>query len=250
VTITAVTPVSPIPAHPDTAILDETVESVRHFLPDVEIFLCFDGVRDAQADRKADYEEAVRRILWKADHDPLWRPVCPFVFDSHLHQVGMMRAVIDEIRTPLLMYVESDTPLLTDRDIDFDKIAAFLTAGRSDLVRLFHEEVVPYDHQHLYFGHEDGFLRTSQWSARPHVATVDYYRRILRDHFTENANSYLEDRVHTFAQQAYRDRGIEGWRREHCLHVYDPHGDGQNMRRSGHLNGRGNAPKFETEQVF
>lgn len=246
--ITVVVPVSPIPSHPATDILDETIESVRHFLPEAEIIPTFDGVREQQSDCKSDYEEHIRRVLWKADHT--WGNVCPFVFDRHLHQVGMMRAMIGEIRTPLLMYVESDTPLLTDRDIDFDAITRFIISGRSSLVRLYHEEVIPPEHAHLYHGSEDGFIRTSQWSQRPHVASTDYYRRILRDCFVDNANSFIEDKMHTWAEQSYRLRGVEGWRNEHCLHLYDPDGDGLNMRRTKHLDGRADGPKFEELQVL
>ena len=249
--ITAVIPVSPIPSHPDTAILDETIQSIRHFLPDIEILLTFDGVRSELEDRRADYEEHIRRVVWKAAHE--WGNTVPFVYDWHKHQIGMMRAMIGEIRTPLLMYVEHDTPLLVDREIDFPMITEFLVSDRSHLVRLYHEEVIPYEHLHLY--HEaDGlnFIRTSQWSQRPHVARVDYYKRIIlgEECFRPDANSFIEDKMHTWAEQAWRCRGFQGWFNEHRLHVYDPHGDGQAMRRSGHTDGRKDAPKFEDSQIL
>ena len=42
--ITIIVPVSPIASHPDTAILAETIESIRYHHPTAEIFLTFDGV--------------------------------------------------------------------------------------------------------------------------------------------------------------------------------------------------------------
>jgi hypothetical protein len=244
--ITIVMPVSVIPSHPEINILTETVESVRHHLPDAEIILTFDGIRDAQADRKPDYEEAIRRILWKADH--CWGNVAPFIYDVHAHQVGMMRGVIDEIRTPLLMYVEQDTPLCIDREIDFDRIIKFLCDGRSDLVRLHHEASVLDAHSHMVHGMEpDGpFLRTSQWSQRPHVAAVEFYRRILTDHFSEHAKCFIEDKMHGVASEAYICEGMNGWRG--CrLHIYAPDGD---IKRSWHSDGRAGGSKYEADQVF
>jgi hypothetical protein len=244
--ITVVTPVSVIPSHPDIDILTETVESVRHHLPDAEIILTFDGVRGEQSERRADYEEAIRRILWRADHH--WGNVAPWIFDEHTHQVGMLRGVIDEIRTPLLIYVEQDTPLCVDRDIDFEAITEFVAGGRSALVRLHHEAAIPDEHGHMIHGMEpDGpFLRTSQWSQRPHVAAAGFYRRILADHFSEHAKAFLEDKMHGVASEAYILHGMNGWC-EYPLHIYAPDGD---IKRSWHSDGRAGESKYESDQVF
>ena len=61
--ITAVIPVSPIKSHPEIGILTETLDSIRHHLPDAEMIVTFDGVREEQEDRRGDYEEATRRTL-------------------------------------------------------------------------------------------------------------------------------------------------------------------------------------------
>lgn len=246
--ITAVIPVSPIPAHPDTAVLDETIASIRHHLPSAEIMVTFDGVRPEQENRRADYAEFTRRMLWKLDH--VDGHTCPFVFDQHLHQTGMMRAVINEIRTPLLMYVEADTPLVTDEPIDFPAVAEFLMAGRSDLVRFHHEGVIPPVHRHMVHGieqHGATFIRTSQWSQRPHVASVAFYRRILDGCFSQTACSFIEDRMHGVADEAFRVDGIMGWR-QFALHIYA--GDPANLKRSYHLDGRAGSAKYDAGQVF
>ena len=118
--ITVVTPVSPIKSHPDTTILEETITSVRTLLPSAEIFLTFDGVRDEQKSRQADYDEFIHRTLWLSDH--VWGNVVPFLFEEHQHQSGMMRHIIDKIDTSLLLYVEQDTPIVTDEPIDMPAI--------------------------------------------------------------------------------------------------------------------------------
>lgn len=249
--ITVVTPVSPIPSHPDTAILEETLDSVRHHLPDAEIILTFDGVRKEQADRKADYDEFTRKALWLADHK--FGNVLPLMFNKHQHQTGMMRPALNEIKTPLLMYVEADTPLVTDYSIDFDAITRHILSGASSTVRLHHEGVIPTDHVHMMHGSDAvgewgvGFIRTSQWSQRPHVSSVAYYRRILHSYFSPQSKSFIEDQMHGVVDEAFKVDGMAGWL-QHRLHIYDP-GDG-NLKRSYHLDGRAGEAKYDATQVF
>lgn len=244
--ITVVVPVSPIKSHPDTAILDETLASIRHHLPKAEIFLTFDGVRKEQEHRRRDYNEFIRRALWNADHK--YGPVLPFLFDDHMHQSGMMRAALAEIDTPLLMYVEQDTPLVTDEVIGWRGIKDIITSGVSNVVRLYHEGVLQPEHAHLMHGTDClQFIRTSQWSQRPHVASTAYYRRIMDSHFTTEAKSFIEDRMYGVLEEAYkRDRDL-GWH-QHRIHIYDP-GMG-NMKRSYHTDGRAGEAKYDDSQVY
>ena len=243
--LTIVTPVSPIKSHPDTAILEETITSIRTLFPTSEIFLTFDGVRAEQEHRRADYNDFIHRALWLADHT--WGNVVPFLFDTHQHQSGMMRHIIDKIDTTLLMYVEQDTPLVTDEPTDLDKIEQFIVDGNSNVVRLYHEGVMPEEHHHLMHGRTDVFIETSQWSQRPHIASTAYYRRILDSHFTADAKCFLEDRMYGILEEAERIDGYQGWV-QHRVHIYDPgHG---NMKRSYHTDGRAGEAKFDDTQVY
>lgn len=252
--ITVVTPVSPIKSHPDTAILDETLDSIRHHFPSAEIILTFDGIRAEHASRRRDYEEFIRRALWRADHH--YGGVCPFVYEEHRHQSGMMRAILDEIRTPLILYVEQDTPLVTDEPIDWDAIASLISSGESNLVRLHHEAHIPTEHKHMMHGeitfgapqhYPAQFTRTSQWSQRPHIASLAYYRRIMADNFSDNTKCFLEDVMHGAVDNAYRRDGLAGWM-QHRLHIYTPHGG--NIKRSYHTDGRAGEPKYDADQIW
>lgn len=252
--ITAVVPISPIPSHPDTTILQTTLDSIRHHLPDAEVILTFDGVRPEQEDRRADYEEHIRRALWLADHH--YGNMLPLVFDRHLHQVGMMRAALPKIDTTQLLYVEADAPLVTDEWIDFSGICDFIASGRSNLVRLHHEAVIPQAHEHMMHGRthwgsklsgETTFVITSQWSQRPHVASKAFYRRIMDGCFTPDAKSFIEDKMHGVVDEAFNIDGIYGWD-QYRLHIWDP--DNGNMKRTYHLDGRAGGPKFDDAQVY
>lgn len=244
--ITVVVPASPIKSHPETAILDTTLDSIRHHLPEAEIILTFDGVRAEQQDRYDAYEEFIRRALWRADKH--YGAVCPFIFEEHRHQSGMLRAVMDEIRTPLMMYVEADTPLVTDESIEWDAITEFILSGESNLVRFSHEASIHPEHKHLMLGQDgDLFMRTAQFSARPHVASVAYYRRLLESHFSEKSCCFLEDRLYGVVENAYFRDGFQGWN-QHRLHLLTP--TGNSIKRSSHLDGRAGEPKWDETQVY
>jgi len=245
--ITAVIPASPIRSHPGVEILAETVDSIRHWLPTAEIVITFDGVRSEQESFRLDYERHIKTALELAD--TVWHPVVPYVFDEHLHQTGMLRAVIDTIRTPLMLYVEHDTPLITDKPIDWQALTAAITGGVSNVIRLSHEAVLPAEHAHLMHGDEPGtpLIRTSQWSQRPHVASVAYYRRILATHFTRATKSFIEDRMYGIVDEAFNTDGLAGWH-QHKVHIYNP--GGGDLKRSTNLDGRQGESKFDTTQVF
>lgn len=234
--ISVLIPISPIPSHPETVILDDTIRSIRHHLPDSELHLMFDGVRAEQAHMKADYDEAVRRTLWTADR--LWKGCVPYVFDTHLHQVGMLRRVVPQIDTDLMLFCEQDTPLYTSETIDWQACSNFIRSGEADVVRFYHESQPPKEHKHLMRERRDGFQRTIQFSARPHLASTAYYRRVLHDHFSPNANTFTEDVLHSTCQS---------WPDEHKLWIYAPEGT---WLRSHHLDGRAGGPKFDDTMVF
>ena len=247
--ISVITPISIIPSHPDTDVIEETISSVRVHLPDAEIILMFDGLRPQQEEFRDVYEEHIRRVLRKKDG---WGNVIPVRFDEHSHQVRMIRHILPDIRTPLLMYVEQDTPLVTDLPIDWDACINMITSGEADSVRFHHEAVVPDVHQYLMHGLVGDFIRTSQYSGRPHIASVAYYRRFLTAYFSEDARCSIEpimwgvcDEAWNVAQRRQRD-GMKGWA-AHKLWIYHPEG---NICRSRHLDGRDGAPGYDEEQHF
>ena len=160
----------------------------------------------------------------------------------------MARAIIDEVKTPLILYVESDTPLVTDEKIEWDMLEHIILDGKSNLIRLHFEGVIPKDHEHLMLGDpETGVLKTIQWSQRPHLASTAYYRRILNEHFSDKSRVYIEDKMHSVIDVAYRKDGEQGWL-QHRLHIYYP--NDKNIKRSYHLDQREGGPKFEDKFVW
>jgi hypothetical protein len=236
--ITAIVPVSTIPSHPDTAILTETLDSIRYWLPDSEIVLCFDGVHPSQEHRAQAYEEHIQNALWLADHH--YGNICPLIFDRHEHQTGMLSAALSHVETPLLLYVEHDTPLVTDELIEFDLLTKQVLEGQSNIIRLHHEALILDEHKHLMHGEDGNFTRTSQWSQRPHIASVAFYQRIC-DHHLAGKHAFIEDVMHSVVDTSYQQFGMQGWD-QFKLHIYNP---GGNLKRSYHLDGRAGDPKCD-----
>lgn len=244
--ITIIMPVSPIKSHPDIRILDETIRSIRHHFPTEEIILTFDGVREEQKERTDDYNEFIRRILWKCNTE--YKNVYPIIFHEHSHQTGMARKALNHVNTDLILYCEQDTPLVFDYAIPFNDLSKILKNGVSNMIRFHFESAIPKEHNHMMHGKEKEFelMRTSQWSQRPHIATKAFYERILSTCFTENAKSFIEDKMHGVVWQAYCEYGLLGWN-QFRVHIFYPNG---NIKRSYNLDGRENEKKFDDTQVF
>lgn len=237
--ISVIIPTSVLPSHPSLAIIEETISTVRHHLPDSEIILQIDGLRDEQQDRKADYDAYKTAILWKCLHE--YTNVLPVVFDELHHQSWMLRETIDQVKTPLLLYVEGDCPLTPDREIPWEELSKMIYSGDANTVRLHHENVIPTEHDYLMLGTEGNFTRTYQWSQRPHLSSVLYYKDVVLP--TLPAANFIEDTFHGVVANDYLQHGQIGWNK-HRLWIYTPKGG---IQRSYTTDGRQGGLKFTSD---
>lgn len=226
--ITVIIPVSPIPSHPSTEVLDATLDSIRQRLPSSEVIIMFDGVKHDMADRRADYNKFVAKMVHKCNLEIF--PALPLVFGKHMHQTLMTKKALDLVRTPLVLFAEQDTPLTGD--IPLDKIGEVIKTGYANVVRFHHEASVHPEHEYLMLDHSPidilgvPFLRGRQWSQRPHLASTKYYRDI--------AEKYWDDEPR-FIEHVMYGAVVEGEYDDHRLHIYAPSGT---LVRSLHLDGR------------
>lgn len=240
--VTVLLATSPIASNPDTTIIEDTMASVRERLPYADVVLMVDGPRPGlSAGRKAAYTEYIRRVLWLADHR--WDRVTPLLFDDWSHQVGMTAAALDVVRTPVVLFVEHDTPL--EQDIPFDDLVRPILTGQADLIRFAHESEILAVHRHLMLDDAPQIvegvplMRTRQWSQRPHLASTSYYRERIGQVNGTLARCFIEDVLIGIIDRAFLSDQQTGWFRNR-LCIYHPEG---NIRRSHHLDGRGDEPK-------
>lgn len=240
--VTIILATSIIPSHPSTHMIDETIKSIRAHFPDNEIIMQIDGLRDEQRHRKDDYDEYKNRILWKCLHE--YNNVLPIVFKKHSHQSTMMRQTINLINTSCLLYVEGDAPLTPDVEIDWDKCLDMLEYNKANTIRFHFESSIPEPHNHLMFGLEDGFMKTSQWSQRPHLSRVSYYKNVILPPLKDTV--FIEDTTHGRIQDEispYGEFSNNGWNK-HKLWIYHPEGS---IKRSYHLDGRQGTRKYTSD---
>jgi hypothetical protein len=174
-------PTCAIPVHPSTELIQKVLRSVRYWFADEPIYLACDGVarhiRDIPG-RIENYEEYIKNVEALALPNVHIRK-----FDRWMHQTGMARAVLPEIQQRFLFFVEHDTVIL-DRDIHWDTILSVLSSEDANLVRLSYWEAgIHPEHEHMSLGefYRDGvrFVRTSQFSGWPNIATTDFYRKMV-----------------------------------------------------------------------
>lgn len=244
-TTTVLIPTSPIGSHPDTAIIEETIASVRFHLPEAEILIMIDGVRPQQEHYRTRYEQYVNRLLWITNRE---KNIIPILFTEHQHQAKMTRETLKLVDTPTILFVEHDTPLVVDYQIPMKELTQTILDDKADVVRFHHEAAIHPEHEHLMVDeHPENLflpmLRTAQWSQRPHLASTEYYRKLISENIHQDAKTMIEDAVHGITQEKWLKQGRPGWN-QHRMWIYAPE---ENMKRSYHLDGRGDDPKFEME---
>jgi len=245
--ITVLVPTSPIPSHPSTLVIEKTLTSVRKHLPVANIYIMVDGVREEQShyrDKYLEYrKELVRKMLFN------WENIYIFPFPEFWHQAAMTRAALEMVETPLILFMEHDTFFLDDLKIDWDGIARVIRSGVLNQVQ-FHCQWEPWiipEHEHMMIDKErhliDGvpFVRTFQFSARPHVACAYFYRRMLRGFFSQNCRTFIEDRMSEIIAASRVALGDEEAWSDWKLAYYAPEGS---IRRTWTEDGRAGDPKF------
>jgi len=231
--ITALITTSPSIKHPDTAIIEGTVASIRWHLPESEILIACDGVRKEQENYRERYSEFVLRMenlcLTK------WKNVRLIVQPDFLHQAQLIAKAVEQIKTPVLLFTEHDQELLPIY-FSFETYANFIAWGTINVVRFMLEDSIKSEWQSFMVGPVEDleFLtKTLQWSQRTHLASTEYYRMMLAEHIKPADRCYLEDRL--YGQ-------CDDWER-HRLCIYTPVPP---MARIRHTDGRCGDVKFDS----
>ena len=150
------------------------------------------------------------------------------------------------------MFVEHDTPLVGD--IDFDDVLFLMGRDEINLMRFLHDVGVTEGSEHLYLETEGTdelpYLRTVQWSQRPHVARTNWYRDLMATYFGWDSRTMIEDVMHGAVQHKYTGnrtavrKGWEKWK----LAVWAP--PGGSIKHSTHLDGREDDPKYDMRVAY
>lgn len=237
--LTILIPTSPIPSHPSTAILDETVANIRKYT-DARIILMIDGIHESLRNRTEDYRKYLHNIGGKIN-DRSYGDCIVRLFNDHTHQAEMTKTVLrDEVTTPLIFFVEHDTHIRGE--IPFNEICDLVESSHDiNYVRFnIFDRILP-EHQYLMLNsierNEIPLIRTIQWSQRPHIAKSDWYRDLLWTYFPEGKKTMIEDVMHGIVMEKHKHIKVDRF----GLAIYAPPG---NQLRSYHSDGRGGDEKI------
>lgn len=242
--VTVIMPTSPIKSHPSTEKIDEVIKSVRYHMPNARIIVTFDGVRPEQEHLRGNYEEYIRRFLALHNNENIY----PIIFDEYTHQVGMAREALKHVTTPVIFYAEHDISLYPE-PLEWEKGVQSIKDGKLEMLRYHFEVAIPDVHKHMMIDETPvdlgvPVIRTFQFSQRPHLASADWYIKILTDHFTPQAKSFIEDHMHGVVADSYER--TKDWSL-FKIGIYNPEGS---IKRAFHLDGREGESKWDDEQVF
>jgi hypothetical protein len=175
--ITVVMTTNLIPSHPATTVIDETITSLKRHLPGVEplIWVLADGLKKDQLGQAEDYARYKKKLRER------WTAVKIIEFLGHTHQTEMLREVLPQVKTPLILWVEHDWPLLAGEKIEWEKLAEVLLLGEVTDVT-------------FTGGVDQGFLRepwvTSNglavtkyltFSGTPNLGRSDFFAKLLEN---------------------------------------------------------------------
>lgn len=238
---TIIIPTSPIPSHPSTAIIDETISNIRKYT-DAKIIIMCDGVHESLHLRTPQYEKYIK-ALQQNIYRGKYGECEARIFPHHRHQSEMLTTVLKDVTTPTILFCEHDTSIIGD--VPFDDICDMVAS--SQLINYLRFNIfaeTPPEHHYLMLDAEpiiiDGIplVRTIQYSARPHIAKTRWYRDLLYTYF-EGKYEMIEDRIHGIIQAKYNALGYDAF----GMAIYAPEG---NQLRSYHSDARGSDEKIIT----
>lgn len=243
--ITVLISTSPTPIHPSTDHIEHVIASIRAQLPLSNIVIACDGVHPDDESLRSAYTEYLCRLTHLCNFD--WDNVLPIISETHQHQANMTRQALELVTTPLVLFVEHDTPLVGD--INWLDVTGLLQNNKATTVQFHFNESIHPDHRHLIAGPEfvygdSEFIPWSAWWQRPHLTRSDFYRNVLENHFSPTSRTMVEDRLYGIVRSDFEDNGNIAWENWRIV-VYAPEGS---LIRSTHLDSRSGHPK--TEMVF
>jgi len=222
-------PTSPIPRHPVADLIEECLDSIRHYFPSAPIRIMADGVRPQVGHRAHQYELYKHAMFEMCERKRFGN--CELrVFPEFSQQAIMTRETLRFEERPLVLFVEHDAILRRDPAIEWEQIADVILSGNANMVRLYQWEKIWHEHQHLMHGEFDHsgvkFIRTTQYSQWPNMGSLAYYRMFLGKYFAQNQRSMIETVMYSPVLR-------EGWD-NHKVVIYAP----ENMLTFNHRDGR------------
>lgn len=249
-TVSVVISTSPTPNRASTSIIDACYVAMRRHLPDVQVYILIDGLREEQSEDVLYYNAYKKELRLRAANHSEWDNVTIVESSEFQHEAGKMRNFMASglCTTPLICYLQHDA-ILVDSYIDWRGIVASLQDNIVSCVRFALDVGFPQGKEHMYRGsiltkYGVPLLLITELFTTACIARTDFFQHIISQFVT--ARCHLDgDEIQPVT--AY-DNGVR-WR----IGCYCPfENQGQGFLRVSHADARraGVAnpdPKFPTE---
>lgn len=167
---------SHVPSHPDSWLIENVYDSIRHHLPTVRIIVLADGYNGLEPPEYIQFKENIKQKNWEV-----------IEFEKKSHQTLMLRHALltpGLITTPLVMVAEHDWGL-KPLHIDWKGIVETLTVPLSDfsMIELRQDKIGIWEWKDNFFRdpvdvNNLKLMPTTLFQCPTHIARCDWYRRL------------------------------------------------------------------------
>ena len=179
--LTIITTTSIIPAHPNTAMLEETQGSlfaVAGFM-DCPKIIVFDGLPGCKKGRKEAYQEYKRRVEALTKWNPHFANTQLVFCEEHHHLAGALKQAMQHVRTPLVFVHQHDFKMVKLIDA-YGIVHSMLANPNLKHIRLNRRGINKNDYDYIVDNEIDGpvyvpLTRTFGWSDNDHFSWKEYY---------------------------------------------------------------------------
>ena len=226
--LTVVVQTSFVPAHPDTALLQRSLASLKLLGGRMSFLFLFDGLRGpAEDERRYQWYKRLVRAQFSGE--------C-FEAGEWVGSGGCLRRALDRVTTQHLLYWEHDWEL--NRPIDTPGVLRTLRENPAVRSIRLNQRVTlqaPGDLELLQRPSEAAvpLVATPCWSANPHFARTETYRSLILPRCVDGQP--LEVPLYEESLRAYREHGLHRQHQDWGNCIYGSIGDAAVV---SHLDGR------------
>ena len=251
--LTIVITTSPIPTHPNTNIIESTIDSLMNIkeIKNCKIIITFDGCNDERFNVR--YEQYKININELIKNKYEFRNVICVYADEYVHQTNTIRNSMKYINTPFMFVIEHDW--LIFGDIKFREIISVMNMYKKIIkcVRLNYLSGYMYSNK-LYppFVVPEPIdfngvklIYTDKWSCHPHISHKDSYEFYF--HFiSDKTRCYMEEILYGMEYTRIQINHLNFY--EFGTWIYGEPSD--NMLHIRHIDGRNSESMKKVDSIF
>ena len=239
--------------------IEQVIDSIYNYSLNINIIIVCDGIKPNLVDKITDYEYYKYSLLIRLKTKYKGKNILPIFMEEFCHQSDCVKEAINFVNTDHILFMEHDCTL---RDkIDMVGIIDLMNTNKDINMVQFSCNSSIFKNKQLDIAEDWGIngelllekkctyynkiplLKTCKYSARPHIirkSTLNYFLQFVN-------NEYIEDKIYSIAMKEHQKLGMYIYypplEDPYCIQ-HNELGDGIDIRRHTHLDGRKNESKI------